>query len=232
MTAWRWAGAGLIALATAAAPDNAIAPFSAAKPGAALPAPWRATGVAKLREADVRLVEDEGRTVLRVHADNAFGTAAAQVQLAAPIISWRWKVDRVLDRARLGTRDGDDFAARVYVTFEIPMEELTFAQRTRLKLARLFYGEVPSAAICYVWDNRSAKGSAIWSPYADRVRLVVLQSGGAGRWVEERRDVAADFRAAFGREAPPVTGIAAGSDTDQTGESVTAWFGDFRVEAR
>jgi hypothetical protein len=31
---------------------------------------------------------------------------------------------------------------------------------------------------------------------------------------------------------PRVTGIAVGNDTDQTGETVTAWFGDFRLEAR
>jgi hypothetical protein len=29
-----------------------------------------------------------------------------------------------------------------------------------------------------------------------------------------------------------VTGIAAGNDTDQTGESVTAWFADFTLAAR
>jgi hypothetical protein len=27
-----------------------------------------------------------------------------------------------------------------------------------------------------------------------------------------------------------MNGIAAGNDTDQTGERVTAWFGDFRIE--
>jgi hypothetical protein len=54
--------------------------------------------------------------------------------------------------------------------------------------------------------------------------------------MEERRDLEADFRAAFGsregKAPPPVTGIAAGNDTDQTGESVTAWFGDFLLGVR
>ena len=31
---------------------------------------------------------------------------------------------------------------------------------------------------------------------------------------------------------PPIAGITAGNDTDQTGEAVTAWFGDFRLEPR
>jgi hypothetical protein len=182
----------------------------------------------------VSLVDDAGQTVLRVHSDRAFGTAAITLDLEAPVISWRWKIDRVVEGARLGTKEGDDFAARVYVSFEIPPAQLTFAERTRLAVTRRVYGHVPSAAICYVWDNRHPKGHAIWSPYAERVRIVVLESGNAqaGRWVEERRDVAADFRAAFGRPAPRMTGIAAGNDSDQGGESVTAWFGDFRVRAR
>jgi hypothetical protein len=61
----------------------------------------------------------------------------------------------------------------------------------------------------------------------------VSGNGEAGRWQEERRDLASDFRTAFARDAVPrVTGIAAGNDTDQTGESATAWFGDFRLERR
>jgi hypothetical protein len=182
----------------------------------------------------VSLVEDAGATVLRVRAQDAFGTAAITLDREAGIVSWRWKVDRVLDAARIGTKEGDDFAARVYVSFEIPPEDLTWAERARLDFARLLYGDVPAAAICYVWDNAAAPGTALWSPWAERVRIVVLRGGRgeAGRWMEERRDVAADFRAAFGRAPPRVSGIAAGSDTDQTHEAVTAWFGDFRIEPR
>ncbi len=234
MTARRFAGACVIALACGAAAQSIVPPFSAANPGAELPAPWNVVTLSHRAPAEVRLVQDEGRTVLRVHSDGAFGTAAITFDADAPIISWRWKVDRVLEHGDLGSKDGDDYAARVYVSFEIPAEQLSLAERARLKVARLIYGDVPSAAICYVWDNKHPRGHSIWSPYGERVRLVVLESGAAsaGTWVEERRDVAADFRAAFGRPAPRVTGIAAGNDTDQTGESVTAWFGDFRVERR
>jgi hypothetical protein len=68
--------------------------------------------------------------------------------------------------------------------------------------------------------------------------MVVVRSGAAraGQWVAEARDVEADFRAAFGlagtQPVPRVTGVAVGSDTDQTGEMVTAWFGDLKLDAR
>ena len=61
--------------------------------------------------------------------------------------------------------------------------------------------------------------------------MIVVESGGAraGQWVAESRDVGADFLAAFGhrtRNVPAITGVALSADTDQTGETVTAWFGD------
>jgi hypothetical protein len=231
----QWAGAAFVALAAHIGGDSSIPAFSAGEPGNVLPPPWHEQGVFQVPMSQVRLVEDEGQTVLQVHSKTSIGTAAIRLRLEKPVVAWRWKVDRVLAKARLGARDGDDFAARVFVTFEFPAEELSFGERTRLALARLFYGHVPSAAICYVWDNgRDSKGQSVWSPYAERVRLVVLRNAidPAGAWLEERRDVAADFRAAFGRDAPPISGIAAGNDTDQTSEVATAWFGDFRVEPK
>ena len=235
MSPGAWAGAAFIALAAHIGGDSSIPAFSAGQPGPVLPPPWHEQGVFQVPMSHVELVEDGGQTVLQVRSRTSIGTAAIRLRLEKPVIAWRWKVDRVLTKARLGMRDGDDFAARVYVTFEIPPDELSFGERARLALARLFYGNVPSAAICYVWDNGpDTKGRSIESPYAERVHLVVLRNATdpTGTWVEERRDVAADFRAAFGREAPPVTGIAAGNDTDQTREMATAWFGDFRNETK
>jgi len=62
------------------------------------------------------------------------------------------------------------------------------------------------------------------------VRVIVAESGGAnlGKWVTVRRDVAADFRAAFGEEPPAVSGVVLATDTDNTGESATAYYGDVR----
>jgi len=220
-----------------AADSTAIASFSAAAPGAALPAPWRELVLARVTPPHFALVDDAGTTVLRVTAESAAGAVghALRVDVAgAQQLAWRWKVDRVVEHADLATKRGDDFAARVYVFFDVPPEELAVGERIELAVARWLYGpDLPSAALCYVWDNRHPPGTSAWSAYTDRVRIVVLESGStrAGEWVAERRDLAADYHAAFGAAArvPPVSGIAAGNDTDQTGETVTAWFGDFHI---
>jgi hypothetical protein len=215
----------------------AIAAFSTQPPGSALPDGWRELRLAHVRPSEIALVGDEGATVLRVHSSASAGTAAYALHEApaGSELAWRWKIDHVIDKADLYRKAGDDFAARVYVFFDVPMESMSWVQRIKLGIARLIYGgDVPGASICYVWDNRHPPGTSAWNPYSDRVRTVVVESGNerAGRWLDERRDVAADFRAAFGeRVAARITGVAAGNDTDQTGESATAWFGDLRFEA-
>jgi hypothetical protein len=51
-------------------------------------------------------------------------------------------------------------------------------------------------------------------------------SARAGRWVEERVNVLADYRAAFGADPPSGAGIAIMADADNTGESAVS-FVDF-----
>ncbi len=230
----------LAAAPVALAPGtSAIVPFSPAAPGSPLPAPWRELVLARVKPPRFALVDDGGTTVLRVTSDGAAGAVGHPLRVDTgarrPALGWRWKVDRVVGRADLATRRGDDFAARVYVFFDLPPEAVPLGDRIALAVARWLYGaDLPAAALCYVWDNTHPVGTMVPSAYTDRVRVVVLESGGAraGEWVEERRDLAADYRAAFGAGAkvPPVSGIAAGNDTDQTGETASAWFGDFRIE--
>jgi hypothetical protein len=225
-------------LAASAARAETIAPFSGSAPGGNLPAGWSERHVARAPPPRAQLVEDGAATVLELASEGAAGAVVHPVSIdpaAMPWLSWRWKVDRVVASAQLERRDGDDFAARVYVFFDLSLDELPFSTRWKIRIARLLYGEsVPAAALCYAWDNTHAPGTTAWNAYTDRVRMIVLQSGNgnAGRWIEERRDIAADFRAAFGTgPVPRVSGIAAGNDSDQTGERVVARFGDFRFEA-
>lgn len=239
------AAVALVLAAASFAPAQdcvAIPAFSSSAPGAQLPPGWRAQRLPKAPPADAALVSEDGATVLRVRSIAAAGGAVHALEAGTashPRLSWRWKVDRVVEKADMTRRAGDDFAARVYVFFAVPTDELAFGDRLKIMLARILYGErLPTAGICYVWDNRHPVGTTAWNPFTNRIRMVVVESGSAraGQWTDVRRDVEADFRAAFGAQwpkpMPPISAIAAGNDTDQTGETATAWFGDFRMEAR
>lgn len=225
-------------LATAQTSAFNFPPF--ALPAANKPAPdssssnWRVLSIPGIASARFAIAEEAGQRILEVEADKAAATLAAGASVdpaALPRFNWRWQVNRVVEKADLSQKSGDDFAARVYVFFDVPLEDVPFFDRMKILFARTFYkAEVPTAALCYVWDNKHAPDTRVWSPYTSRVRIIVLQSGNtrAGQWVTESRDVAADFREAFGRTAPRITGIALGADTDQTGERVVARFAEPR----
>lgn len=205
--------------------------FSGTAPGSALPDGWKAYAMSRHRPAArVAIVRDGGDSVLHIDADHAAGAIAHVLDLpAATTLSWRWKVDRSVAAADMTKKKGDDFAARVYVFFDVPTSSLSWLQRVKLKLASRTLGHaMPTAALCYVWDNHHPVGTIAASPFSPLMRTIVLQSGNtrAGHWQVQRRDLAADYLAAFGRPAPRITGIALSADTDNTGGHVQAWFGD------
>jgi hypothetical protein len=159
-----------------------------------------------------------------------------KVDLAqTPVLCWRWLVQGVVTKADIRKKSGNDFAARVYVTFDMPDSALSAGTRMKLGMARRMLGmTVPDAAVTYVWDNRSPVGLAIKSPYTDRQQLIVAQSGNdrAGQWVSERVDVAADFARAFaGKPGRPIE-LAIAADGDNTKSTGRAAFSDIQFVRR
>ncbi|MGQ0530974.1 MAG: DUF3047 domain-containing protein [Panacagrimonas sp.] len=146
----------------------------------------------------------------------------------ATTLRWRWQVSRSVKNGDLAKKSGDDFAARLYVFFDPPDSHLSFGERTKLAIGRKLFGDaLPRAALCYVWATREAVGTLAPNAYTDRVRMIVLDSGDtqAGQWRTHARDLAADYTAAFGHApAPRITGISLMSDTDNTGDTVSARF--------
>ncbi|MDH5536467.1 MAG: DUF3047 domain-containing protein [Betaproteobacteria bacterium] len=226
-------GAGL---AYGAAQVLPVAAFSANAPGAPLPQEWMPYGFEKIKNrTSYELVRDGPRTVLQAEAKSSASGLVRKLNAdpgAYPLLRWSWKVSDVVKNANLYRKDGDDFAARIYVTFDYPLEKLSFTERAKVKLAKFVFGEdLPLATLCYVWDARAPIGTMAPSAYSDRVRIVVVESGAdrVNRWVDFERDLRRDFLAAFGETPPAITAIAVATDTDNTGTAVTAWFGDITL---
>jgi len=225
-------------LAAGLAPLEAM-PFSSLAPGGPLP-PWleRFTFGARVAPTRFDLVEDGGRTVLRARADAAASGLARALRVdlrERPLLAWRWKVTRLVEKGNLARREGDDYAARLYVTFDLDPATLGAAERIKLALARAVWGErLPLAALCYVWDAHAPAGTFAPNAYTDRVWMVVADSGAAalGRWVGHLRDVAGDYRRAFGAEPPAVNAVIVSADTDNTRERAESYFADVEFRPR
>lgn len=207
--------------------------FSALQPGAALPPEYVTLAFStKKRRTDYALVAEEGRTALRARADASAAGIVRRLRLdprALPLLAWSWKVTRLLEKSDIAKREGDDYPARLYVTFDLDVRTLPLGERLSLAVARAVQGDdVPAAALCYVWDARARAGSILPNAHTSRVRMLVVESGATrlGRWVGYERDVAADYRRAFGAEPPAINGVAVSTDTDNTGETAESFYGD------
>jgi hypothetical protein len=205
----------------------------------AIPAPWQVEHLNKdFASTRYGLRVWDGVPAVEAHAEKSMALLARPVDVdlaRTPILCWRWRVDAPLKTADMTTKAGDDYAARVYLSFEVPPQTLGLGTRLALKLARALRGpQVPDAAVNYVWDNTHPIGTWQANAYTDRARMQVLRSGAAdaGRWVTERRDVTADFSQAFGHAPRRLTGLALASDTDNTGESAHAGFAEFAFVER
>jgi hypothetical protein len=206
--------------------------FSEMTPGGAVTG-WQPMTFDKI-ESHTRyiLVDDGGSTVLRADSRASASGWVRKVDVdptTDPILSWKWKANRVMDKGDVTRKSGDDYPVRIYVTFAEAPGDLTFFQRTRQAAIRMVYGQSPpAAALTYVWASRAPVGSIHPNPYTDRVRMIVVDSGPAflNQWRMHRRNIVEDFRKAFGTEPPRISGVAVMTDTDNTGESVTAWYGD------
>jgi len=205
----------------------------------ALPAPWQVIQIDKqTRPTSYRQARIAGVPAIEARANDSMALFARPLSVdlkATPILCWRWLVDAPVARGDLTKKSGDDYAARLYVAFDMPDSALGAGTRFKLRIARRLFGaNVPDAALNYVWDNRNPVGTRRKSAYTDRAQLIVTQTGSAraGRWVTERVDVAADFAALFGNLPGTPIQLALASDTDNTGSIARAAFADLRFVTR
>lgn len=172
----------------------------------------------------------------RADASMALLARPLQVDLKrTPVLCWRWWVDAPIEQADMTQKSGDDYAARVYVTFDLPDSVMSFGTRIKLGLARAVHGDdLPDAAINYIWDNRYPIGTVQPNAYTDRAQMLVLRSGMAdtGHWIEERRNLLTDLQQLFGAEAAQTLQLAVASDSDNTGVQTGALFADIHLVAR
>ena len=215
-----------------------VTPFSAAKPGAALPQGWEPLTFGSLKTpTKYDLVETDGIVVARARADAAAAGLNFPVKFdvrSAPVVEFRWKIAKLIDDADSRIAAKEDSPVRLVLGFDGDKSKLTFKERTASVLAKSATGkELPYAQLIYVWSNSEPVGTVIENTHTRRVRMIVAATGAgnAGKWVTLTRNVPEDFKRAFGEDPGTLTDVGIMTDTDNTGASVEAWYGDIRFLA-
>lgn len=210
-----------------------VGAFSAERAGTLLPDGWKPLTFKKIdRHTDYTLIKDGDTPVIKAVSNASASGLIQQVKINPkeyPFIQWRWKVSNILKRGDLTKKEGDDYPARIYITFDYDSGKLGFFEKVKYEAARILYGQYPPlAAINYIWESKAPVGAMAPNPFTDRVMMIVVESGEheVNQWVNEERNVYEDYKQAFHEEPPLISGVAIMTDTDNTGESATAYYGD------
>ncbi len=225
--------AGLFSPNLAQAQDATLKPFSAMN---SITDGWEPLNFPNIEQhTRYELVTDDGQQVVKATTDGSASGLIARVSVEpgdSLILKWRWKVSNVFEKGNARSKSGDDYPARIYVAFEFQPEKAGFFERAKRKTVEVLFGEsLPGNALNYIWANTLPEGTFIANAYTDKTMMVAVNSGRerVGDWVTVERDIVADYRQAFGEAPPPIVGVAIMSDSDNTGEQATAWYGDVRL---
>ncbi len=210
-----------------------VGQFSSATPGENLPDGWEPLIFKKIKShTRYTMVETDGTVAVKAESMAAASGLIRKIRIGPveyPVVTWRWKVMNVLKKGDVTKKEGDDYPARLYITFEYDPSKLSFWDRTKYKAARLLYGEYPpTGALNYIWGSNASIGTVTPNPFTDRAMMIVVESGEEklNQWIQEKRNILEDYRKAFGSDPPAISGVAIMTDTDNTGESAVAYFGD------
>lgn len=218
-------------------PEGKILPFSV-NAGSGLPERWEPMIINRTKKlTEYNLVEDEGQTVLHARAVAAASGLMQKVDIDPMLeshLSWRWRISGLVEKANNFDRGLEDSPARIILGFDGDKDSLPFADQIMFETARLVTGrDVPYATLMYIWGRKAPVDTIITNTRSNRVKMVVAETGasGVGEWHSFTRNIVADYEKAFGEKPGKLIAIGVLTDTDNTGETVEAWYGDIKLSA-
>jgi hypothetical protein len=198
---------------------------------------WIHQPLSKLKRDTVyTLIQEDGRTVLRGAADRAASLYVAGFKpplVPSATLSWRWKTDALVPGADNRKKELEDAPLRVLIAFDGDRSKLPEAEQRRFNRAKTISGrEPPYAVLMYIWSEQLAVGTVIPSAHTSQVKMLVVASGagGLGQWQSLRRNIAEDYRRAYGAEPGQLLGAAVMTDTDNTGTTAVGQYANIQVE--
>ena len=244
----RWALLCLLLLGACATIDpeagpapGQITPFSVNRPRPGLPQGWQGWIITRAKAATAyELVVDPptSRVVLHAAAEKAATGLRQRLDVdpqSMPRIAWQWRVLRQIEGADVTDRYADDAPARLLLFFDGDADRLPPRERMLRDVAKLLTGQpVPYATLMYVWDAKAEVGSVVTSAHTRQIRMVVAGSGSEqlGRWKHFERNYVDDYRRAFGQPPGRLIGVGVLTDTDNTGATIDAYYGDIVLKVQ
>ena len=192
---------------------------------------WQSLALPGKKSTRYSWTEKDGRPALEAASERSASIWRKRLDPALDgvgQVSFSWWAQRLIPDASVADIDREDAVARVIFGFGGDTDKLPLRTRMKFELAQALTGEAPPyATLMYVWDSQLPVGTVVVNPRSDRIRKIVVDSGPGHlhRWRDHRRDLAADFRLAFGEEPGPLTSMAVMTDSDNNRASARTWYG-------
>ena len=161
------------------------------------------------------LIKVDNKTVLKAVSQNSASGLIKKIRVdikTHPFLNWSWRIEnRLASTFDEKQKAGDDYAARIYI---VVSGEIAFWN---------------TIALNYVWAKNPAKGETWPSAFAPKnAVMVALRSLEApiSVWHWEKRNISEDFKKLFNKEIRFIDAVVLMSDTDNTKNKVTAYYGD------
>lgn len=210
----------------------AIGKFTTEKEADGSPKGWKTVTYFNTSPTSYQVVKYRGRYVLKAEGIGTSSSLFREVKAELknyPIISWRWKISNVIRQAIETREDRNDSAARVIVVFRSEPEEMPLWYGLEYLVKKIIRRNEPiGPRIEYIWGNRIEKGRIVDNPSVKHSKVIVVESGKkkANRWIREKRNLLNDYKAAFGINPEGILALGIQTDTDQSNEGVTAYYGE------
>jgi hypothetical protein len=219
------------------AEELGIGSFSELNAAQGIPPTWKPLLFPNIKRlTQYKLIKEHRDTVIQAVSHKAASGLICRQRVDPnrfSILKWQWKVEHVLLKGDFNRKQGDDYAARIYVAFAFEPDKATWMERFRYKSASFFAKEpLPGTALNYIWANKKVPtGTIATNSYVEETKMVVVQSGPerCKQWITEQRNLLEDYRKAFDRLPPEIIAIALMTDTDNTGEKAIAYYGDITL---
>jgi hypothetical protein len=222
--------------ATAFAQDSLIIPITSFNPAEfnedAENNKWQRLTLPKKDWTEYTLVTDGEMPHMKAVSNNSASGWKYLVDIDPkeyPIIEWQWKIDSVLTNGDMTEKDGDDYPARIYITYEYSRKDLPLGERIKYGTMKTFTSfDIPLRSMNYVWANKAKVGRVQENVFTNWVRMVATESGNekAGMWVTSTANVYYSYKKAFEEEPKNITGVAIMTDSDNSKGSATAYYGN------
>ncbi len=210
--------------------------FSAEKARDGMPDGWHFYRIAPYKKNTIyRLEKYQGRTVLAANSKTSASGLAVKLRPRSAQnlwLQWEWKAVGVIPQADNADSQHDDAPLRILVAFDGNKSKLPLKEKLTFEMASLISGqEMPYATVMYIWSGKNSVNTVLNNAHTSRVKMIVVDSGSddLGEWRKHERDLAADYRLAYGEAPGNVIGIALLTDTDNTKSETRALYGDIEL---